>query len=174
MGKLLETVALVSQSVNPDLRVTAILLCMHERQTTLAREVVADLDEFFEGARDQKVPWRDCRVFRPFVRRNVKVAEAPSYGQTVFDYAPWCAGANDYRRIAEQVIKNDAIAPAPDRPGPAQDPEAPQEPSPRTVGVPAKAPPASDTTVEPKPLAAVAVPARAPAPEPAAAADDGA
>ena len=35
--------------------------------------MVADLDDFFEAARDQEVPWRDCRVLRPFVRRNVKV-----------------------------------------------------------------------------------------------------
>ena len=105
VGKLLETVARVSESVNQDLRVSAVILCMHEAQTTLAREVVADLDAFFERARDQDVPWRSCRVLRPAIRRNIKLAEAPSFGETIFDYAPWCAGANDNRRLAERLLQ---------------------------------------------------------------------
>jgi len=105
VGRLLETVGLVCRSVNPDLRVSGIILCMHEGQTTLAREIVTDLDEFFTAAREQDVPWRDCRVLRPPVRRNIKLAEAPSFGQTIFDYAPWCAGALDYRKIAASLIE---------------------------------------------------------------------
>ena len=56
VGRLLETVGLVCQSVNPALRVSGIVLCMHEKQTTLAREIVADLDGFFESQRDEAVP----------------------------------------------------------------------------------------------------------------------
>jgi chromosome partitioning protein len=103
VGKLLETVGLVCQSVNPSLRVTGIILCMHEGQTTLAREIVADLDSFFENARHQDVPWKSCRVLRPAIRRNIKLAEAPSFGKTIFDYEPWCPGALDYRKLAERV-----------------------------------------------------------------------
>ena len=98
---------------------------MHEQQTTLAREVVADLDAFFEVSRGMDVPWRTCRVLKPPVRRNVKMAEAPSFGQTIFDYAPWCAGANDYRRLAEQLF-NRATVPAATtevKPAPAPVPE---------------------------------------------------
>ncbi len=104
VSKLLETVGLVCRSVNPHLRVTGILLCMHEGQTTLAKEVVADLDEFFAQSRDQDVPWRSCRVLRPAIRRNIKLAEAPSYGKTIFDYEPLCPGAADYRKLAERLI----------------------------------------------------------------------
>ena len=104
VGKLLEIVGLVGQSVNPDLRVTGILLCMHEGQTTLAREVVADLDDFFTQSRGKEVPWRDCVLLDPPIRRNVKLAEAPSFGQTIFDYSPWCKGAIDYRRLARNLI----------------------------------------------------------------------
>src|SRR4029453_18905022 len=50
VGKLLETVSLVCQSINPSLRVTGIVLCMHEHQTTLAKEIVNDLDAFFAEA----------------------------------------------------------------------------------------------------------------------------
>ncbi len=104
VGKLLETVGLVCGSVNPSLRVTGIVLCMHEGQTTLAREVVADIEAFFADVTDRELPWGGCRVFQPPIRRNVKLAEAPSFGQTIFDYARWCAGANDYRKLAEHLL----------------------------------------------------------------------
>ncbi len=110
LGKLLETVGLVSRSVNPSLRVTGVILCMHERQTTLAREVVADVEEFFRQARD--VPWEGCRVLEPPIRRNVKLAGAPSFGYTIFDYARWCPGANDYRNLAEHLLEKWNAAPA--------------------------------------------------------------
>jgi chromosome partitioning protein len=103
VGKLLETVGLVCRSVNSQLRVGGIVLCMHEGQTMLAREVVADLDAFFAQSRDKDVPWRDCCVFQPAIRRNIKLAEAPSFGQTIFDYAPWCPGAQDYAQLAARI-----------------------------------------------------------------------
>jgi chromosome partitioning protein len=104
VGRLLETVGMVCRSVNPGLRVSSIVLCMHEQQTTLAREIVADLDAFFEHARGQDVPWAGCRVLRPPIRRNIKLAEAPSFGKTIFDYAPWCPGALDYRKLARLLL----------------------------------------------------------------------
>ena len=113
VGKLLETVGLVCQSINPELRVTGIVLCMHESQTTLAREIVADLDSFFTEARNQNVPWCDCRVLRPAIRRNVKLAEAPSFGKTILDYEPTCPGAADYRQLAREVMLGWGMAPAP-------------------------------------------------------------
>lgn len=106
VGKLLETVGLVCKNVNPSLAVTGIILCMHEQQTTLAKEVMQDLESFFESARTQDVPWRYCRVLKPAIRRNIKVAEAPSFGQTIFDYSPWCPGAIDYRKLAEGLIND--------------------------------------------------------------------
>lgn len=106
VGKLLETVGLVCQSVNADLRVSGIILCMHEGQTTLAKEVVTDLDDFFTQSRDQNVPWASCRILDPPIRRNIKLAEAPSFGQTIFDYSPWCRGAIDYRRLARNLMQS--------------------------------------------------------------------
>ncbi len=104
VGKLLETVGLVCQSINPNLRVTGIVLCMHEQQTTLAKEIVNDLDAFFADAATQDVPWSTCKVLRPAIRRNVKLAEAPSFGKTIFDYEPWCPGAIDYRMLARELL----------------------------------------------------------------------
>ncbi|MGI9013074.1 MAG: ParA family protein [Phycisphaerales bacterium] len=100
VGRLLETVRLVHESLNPQLRVTGIILCAYESNTTLAGEIVSDLQQFFTDARGHDVPWRDCRVLAPAIRRNIKLAEAPSFGRTIFDYAPWCAGASDYHQLA--------------------------------------------------------------------------
>ncbi|UCD74241.1 MAG: AAA family ATPase [Phycisphaerales bacterium] len=148
VGKLLATVGLVCQSVNPLLRVTGIVLCMHEGQTTLAREVVADLDEFFEQARDQTVPWRDCRVLRPAIRRNIKLAEAPSFGKTIFDYAPWCAGAQDYRKLAQRLLADSsaaAMTQEAEEPAPVADQAARVSEAPAALE-PDEEPPSSDAT----------------------------
>jgi len=103
LSKLLETVQLVRTNVNPQLEVAGVILCQYEGQTNLAREVVADLDGFFDAARGQSVPWSGAKVYQPPVRRNVKLAECPSFGQTIFQYEPWCAGGRDYRNLAEAL-----------------------------------------------------------------------
>lgn len=105
VGKLLETVRLVSSQVNPALTVAGVVLCMHDATTTHSQEVVTDLERFFDDARATESPWRAARVYRPAVRRNIKLAECPSFGQTVFEYAPQAPGAADYRALAEQVAR---------------------------------------------------------------------
>ena len=104
VGKLLETVGLVCAGINPSLQVSGIVLCMHETQTTLAREVVEDLKTFLENSSTQDVPWRTCRVLSPPIRRNIKLAESPSFGQSIFAYSPTCRGASDYAALAKNVI----------------------------------------------------------------------
>jgi chromosome partitioning protein len=138
VGRLLETVGRVCQGVNTQLRVTGILLCMHENQTTLAKEIEHDLGGFFEQARGQDVPWRDCRVLEPVIRRNIKLAEAPSFGKTIFDYAPWCPGALDYRKMAETLLAAWSAAdvkqtPAPITPTVQQPERAAQPAEPKTA-----------------------------------------
>ncbi len=104
VGKLLETVRLVAQQLNNKLRISGVVLCMHEEVTRHAKEVVADLDAFFEQARDQEVPWRFARVYRPPIRRNIKLAESPSFGQTIYEYAPGAPGAQDYDELAQRIV----------------------------------------------------------------------
>jgi chromosome partitioning protein len=105
LGKLLETVTLVGQGVNPALRVSGVVLCMHEETTRHSKEVVADIASFFESAREQEAPWRGARVYRPPVRRNIKLAESPGFGKTIFEYAPACPGAQDYAALADAFIQ---------------------------------------------------------------------
>jgi len=106
LGKLLETVQLVRSQLNAKLRVSGVVLCMHDQQATHTREVVADMEGFFEAARGHAdSPWRYARVFVPPIRRNIKLAEGPSFGQTIFAYAPDAAGAKDYADLAGGLLR---------------------------------------------------------------------
>jgi chromosome partitioning protein len=106
VSKLLETVALVAKTVNPRLRVTGVVICMQDVTSKHSKEVVQDLVDFFDQARasGQEVPWKSARVLSPAIRRNIKLAECPSFGQTIFDYAPFCPGALDYKALGERVV----------------------------------------------------------------------
>jgi chromosome partitioning protein len=104
VGKLLETIRLMSGSINPRLRVSGVVICMYDGQSTHTREVLADTSAFFEEARSQDVPWKMARVYKPAIRRNIKLAESPSFGQTIFDYDAAAPGAADYQKLAEVVV----------------------------------------------------------------------
>jgi chromosome partitioning protein len=99
-GKLLQTVDLVSKRINRDLRVTGVLLCMYDARSSLPNEVRADIERFLSSARGTACAWADAQLLPTYVRRNIKLAEAPSYGQTIFEYDAGCNGAEDYRNIA--------------------------------------------------------------------------
>src|SRR5438105_4392153 len=83
MGKLLETTALVAKRINPGLKVTGVVLCLYEATTKLAQEVVKDLADYFEKGRATTTPWAQARLFGTRVRRNIKLAECPSFGQSI-------------------------------------------------------------------------------------------
>lgn len=103
LGKLLETVLLVSKRINPTLKVAGITICMHDAGTKLGTEVVEDVRTFLESARRGNVPWSGARLFESVIRRNIKLAESPSYGKSIFDYAPDSNGAKDYERLALEI-----------------------------------------------------------------------
>lgn len=112
LSKLLDTITLVRQRINPKLVVGGIVLCMHESTTRLASEVVEDLTQFLDAARGTDVAWADACLYETRIRRNIKLAESCSFGQTVFDYAPRSNGAIDYSRLATEV-HNGYLTPAP-------------------------------------------------------------
>jgi len=102
-GTLLETITLVTRRINPALKVSGILLCMYDKRVILSSEVKADIEQFLAKARDVDCPWSGARIIPVHVRRNIKLAEAPSYGKTIFEYEPKCHGAEDYRTVAEYI-----------------------------------------------------------------------
>src|SRR5271165_5133174 len=83
MGKLFETTALVAKRINPSLKVTGIVLCLYEAAVRLTQEVVNDLRDYLERSRGGNTPWAKARIFNTRIRRNIKLAECPSFGQSV-------------------------------------------------------------------------------------------
>src|SRR4051794_34491633 len=110
VAKLLETVHLVSRRINPQLKVSGIVLTMYDAQTKLTTEVVAELNGFIENAAGKPLPWAGARVFNTKVRRNIKLAECPSFGQTILKYDSASNGAWDYRNLARELLGRPPLA----------------------------------------------------------------
>ena len=94
---------LVRQELNPRLRISGIVLCMYEKGTRLAQEVLDDITQFLRAAQPSDA-WHGAHVLQTRIRRTIKLAECPSFGQTVFDYAPASHGAEDYLALAREVL----------------------------------------------------------------------
>ncbi len=104
LSKLLQTIELVSRRLNPRLKLAGVVLCQYEASTRLAAEVAQNIEEFFAGERSKTRPWSAARIFQSRIRRNIRLAEAPSFGQSIFQYAPTCPGAEDYGLLAEELL----------------------------------------------------------------------
>ncbi len=103
LSKLLETVNLVSKRVNRELKVGGIVLCLYDAGTRHGGEVIEDLQRFFEQRRDADAPWGDAQMYKTRIRRNIRLAECPSFGQSIFDYSPSSRGAEDYASLAAEI-----------------------------------------------------------------------
>ena len=92
LSRLMETVAAVTDRLNPGLRVAGMLMTMHDARTRVSADVVAEVRRHFPEL-----------AFRTIVPRNVRLAEAPSFGRPVITYDPHCAGADAYFEAAKEV-----------------------------------------------------------------------
>jgi len=105
LSKLLRTIELVARRLNSDLRLSNVIYCMYDTGTRLCNEVVGDVEDFFEAQRGSSSIWSNATSFDTKIRRNIRLAEAPSYGQSIFQYADESHGAQDYRSLAEEVMR---------------------------------------------------------------------
>jgi chromosome partitioning protein len=103
LSKLLQTIDLVARRLNDRLKLSGVVYCMYETGTRLAAEVVGDVEGFFESTRKPSTPWAETRTFQTRIRRNIRLAEAPSFGKSIFHYAPGSNGAADYEQLAREV-----------------------------------------------------------------------
>lgn len=110
LSKLLYTIDLVGKRLNPGLMMTGIIYCMCDNSTRLAGEVINDVEEFLQQESTTNMPWSQARSFATRIRRNIRLAEAPSFGKSIFDYAPACHGAADYENLAMELISETASA----------------------------------------------------------------
>ena len=106
LSKLLKTIQLVARRLNHRLVLSNVLYCMFDN-TRLAAEVIGDVETFLADERATDSAWSRAVPFDTRIRRNVRLAEAPSYGQSIFGYAPHSNGAQDYRSLAQEVLGAD-------------------------------------------------------------------
>jgi chromosome partitioning protein len=104
LSKLLWTVEMVQQRLNPSLRLSGVVLCLYESGTRLAAEVSDDVEAFFRKRAKTSDARAQTRIFATRIRRNIRLAEAPSFGQSIFEYAPQSNGAQDYRALTDELI----------------------------------------------------------------------
>lgn len=105
LSKLLKTIEIVAKRLNPSLHLSGVVLCMYESSTRLAAEVTRDVDEFLESQSRGDGVWAGAKFFQTRIRRNIRLAEAPSFGQSILEYAPTSNGAEDYRALAQEMME---------------------------------------------------------------------
>lgn len=94
LGKLLNTIKSVQRIHNPALDIEGLLLTMFDSRLRLSNQVVEEVQKHFKEM-----------VFDTIIRRNVRLSEAPSYGESIITYDASSAGANDYLSLAEELIR---------------------------------------------------------------------
>jgi chromosome partitioning protein len=94
LSQLLNTVHLIQRSVNPELAIDGVLLTMYDARLNLSRQVAAEAREYFGG-----------QVFETVVPRNVRLAEAPSFGKPIILYDVASVGAQAYINVAKELLR---------------------------------------------------------------------
>jgi len=94
LGQLMDVFQRVKQNMNPDLNLLGVLVTMYDSRTSLAEQVVVELQKYFGEA-----------VFATHIPRNVRLAEAPSYGKPISEHDKWSKGARAYKQAAKELVK---------------------------------------------------------------------
>ncbi|MEN8815680.1 MAG: AAA family ATPase [Nonlabens sp.] len=97
LGKLLNTVKSVQKIHNPDLDIEGLLLTMYDSRLRLSNQVVEEVNKHFEGL-----------TFKTIIQRNVRLSEAPSYGESIINYDASSKGSENYLSLANELIQKNA------------------------------------------------------------------
>jgi chromosome partitioning protein len=93
LSQLLNTIQAVKQGTNPNLELLGIVLTMYDKRTSLSEQVRDEVKKYFGD-----------RLFKTVIPRNIRLAEAPSYGQTIFEHDRWSKGARAYKALAREIV----------------------------------------------------------------------
>ena len=96
LGQLTETIERVRSALFPELKVRGVILTMFDNRTNLSSDVVREVNKHFPN-----------QVFKSIIPRNIRLAEAPSYGLPISEYAPHSPGAEAYEALAKELLKGD-------------------------------------------------------------------
>jgi chromosome partitioning protein len=97
LGKLLNTIKSVQKIHNPDLDIEGLLLTMFDSRLRLSNQVVEEVQKHFNDM-----------VFKTIIQRNVKLSEAPSYGESIINYDATSKGATNYLHLAQEIIQKNS------------------------------------------------------------------
>lgn len=92
-GDLLETVEKIKSRPNPELQLVGVLITLHDRRTTLARDVRKKINEVFGN-----------KVFKTVISKSIRLEESPAHKESIFSFAPRSAGAFEYYSLSEEVL----------------------------------------------------------------------
>jgi chromosome partitioning protein len=98
LGQLTQTIQRVRSALFPELKVRGVVLTMFDNRTNLSTDVVTEVNKHFPN-----------QVFKSIVPRSVRLAEAPSYGLPISEYAPGSVGALAYEALAKELLKGDGV-----------------------------------------------------------------
>ncbi len=107
LSQLLNTIRLVQRALNPKLEIEGVLLTMYDQRLNLSNQVAADAREYFGS-----------KVFETAIPRNVRLAEAPSFGEPIIQYDVLSKGAQSYLALAKELLSGTAGTPAGPKPDP--------------------------------------------------------
>jgi len=93
LSQLMHTINLVQESLNPSLHVSGVVMTMYDGRTNLAAEVVNEVRQHFPE-----------QIFKTVIPRNVRLSEAPSYGEDILTYAPDSVGCKAYQTLTEELL----------------------------------------------------------------------
>ncbi len=96
LGQLLETVQLIQERIRPEVDVLGAVITMYDNRTKLSDDVLHELYKYFPNS-----------IFRSVIPRNVRLAEAPSFGRTIAHFDPGSKGARAYERLAREILDRD-------------------------------------------------------------------
>ncbi|MEY2818988.1 MAG: chromosome partitioning protein ParA [Chloroflexota bacterium] len=96
LGQLTQTIERVRSALFPELKVRGVILTMFDNRTNLSSDVVREVNKHFPN-----------QVFKSIIPRNIRLAEAPSYGLPISEYAPHSPGAEAYETLAKELLKSD-------------------------------------------------------------------
>ncbi len=99
LTQLMQTIQLVQKYINSKLLIRGLIMTMYDSRTNLSRQVVEEVRQYFKS-----------KVFRTIIPRNIRLGEAPSFGQPINIYAPKSAGAIAYQLLAAELLKGDQKA----------------------------------------------------------------
>ncbi len=155
LAKLLGVIDLIRDRLNGFLALSNVVPTLYDTRTSLSKEVLQDIQDHFGN-----------QVTKTVIRKNVKLAEAPSYGQTIFEYAPSSNGSKDFMALGEEIIAQEnptdpvtaqaqsssttaaSSPPPPEKKPPPRRPSKPPKPAPAPASSTAEAETVPDTALQ--------------------------